>query len=154
MPIVYPKDVALAHGLSKIGFVGRFIDRILMWFLRLHKINTIYDRCVANSDEAHFTSSLLYQFRANYHISPSELKRIPTKGPVVLVSNHALGGLDGIMLIHFLQDVRPDFKLMANFILRKDPSSALLFSPGVTPNAPAAASSSFVTKVNLPVTGA
>ena len=119
MPLVYPKDVAFALGLSKIGFVGRFIAHIVMWFLRLHKINTIYDRCVANSDEAHFTSSLLYQFRANYHISPSELKRIPTKGPVVLVSNHALGGLDGIMLIHLLQEVRPDFKLMANFILER-----------------------------------
>ncbi|MBL19025.1 MAG: glycerol acyltransferase [Flavobacteriaceae bacterium] len=117
MPLVYPKDVALTLGLSKIGFVGRFIARIVMWFLRLHKINSIYDRCVANSDEAHFTSSLLYQFRANYQISPSELKRIPTKGPVVLVSNHALGGLDGIMLIHLLQELRPDFKLMANFIL-------------------------------------
>ena len=119
MPLVYPKDVALALGLSNIGFVGRFIARIVMWFLRLHKINSIYDRCVANSDEAHFTSSLLYQFRANYHISPLELKRIPTKGPVVLVSNHALGGLDGIMLIHLLQEVRPDFKLMANFILER-----------------------------------
>ena len=119
MPLVYPKDVALALGLSNIGFIGRFIARIVMLFLRLHKINSIYDRCVANSDEAHFTSSLLYQFRANYHISPSELKRIPTKGPVVLVSNHALGGLDGIMLIHLLQEVRPDFKLMANFILER-----------------------------------
>ena len=119
MPLVYPKDVALALGLSNIGFIGRFIARIVMWFLRLHKINSIYDRCVANSDEAHFTSSLLYQFRANYHISPLELKRIPTKGPVVLVSNHALGGLDGIMLIHLLQEVRPDFKLMANFILER-----------------------------------
>ena len=119
MPLVYPKDVALALGLSNIGFIGRYIARIVMWFLRLHKINSIYDRCVANSDEAHFTSSLLYQFRANYHISPSELKRIPTKGPVVLVSNHALGGLDGIMLIHLLQEVRPDFKLMANFILER-----------------------------------
>ena len=119
MPLVYPKDVALALGLSNIGFIGRFIARIVMWFLRLHKINSIYDRCVANSDEAHFTSSLLYQFRANYHISPSELERIPTKGPVVLVSNHALGGLDGIMLIHLLQEVRPDFKLMANFILER-----------------------------------
>ena len=119
MPLVYPKDVALALGLSNIGFIRRFIARIVMWFLRLHKINSIYDRCVANSDEAHFTSSLLYQFRANYHISPLELKRIPTKGPVVLVSNHALGGLDGIMLIHLLQEVRPDFKLMANFILER-----------------------------------
>ena len=119
MPLVYPKDVALALGLSNIGFIRRFIARIVMWFLRLHKINSIYDRCVANSDEAHFTSSLLYQFRANYHISPSELKRIPTKGPVVLVPNHALGGLDGIMLIHLLQEVRPDFKLMANFILER-----------------------------------
>ena len=117
MPLVYPKDVALALGLSKIGFLGRSIGSIVMWFLRLHKINTIYDFCVANGDEAHFTSSLLSQFGANYHISPTELKRIPKHGPVVLVSNHPLGGLDGIMLIHFLQDVRPDFKLMANFIL-------------------------------------
>ena len=107
MPLVYPKDVAFALGLSKIGFLGRFIARIVMWFLRLHKINTIYDRCVANSDEAQFTSSLLYQFRANYHISPSELKRIPSKGPVVLVSNHPLGGLMALCLYIYCKIYAP-----------------------------------------------
>jgi hypothetical protein len=35
-----------------MGFIGRLIARIVMSFLCLHKSNPIYDRCVANSDEA------------------------------------------------------------------------------------------------------
>jgi putative hemolysin len=51
-------------------------------------------------------------------VSPSDLERIPETGPVVVVSNHPLGGLDGIMLGDLLRHRRKDTKLMANFLLK------------------------------------
>ena len=119
MSLVHSTDVAAVLGLAKTGFFGRIIGRIVLWFLSLDKINKIYDESIASGDESQFLDALLYRFRIKYHIHLDELKRIPKKGSVVLVSNHPLGGIDGIILMHFLQQVRPDIKLMANFLLER-----------------------------------
>ena len=119
MPLVHSTDVAAVLGLTKTGFFGRIVGRFMLWFLSLDKINKIYDKSLVSGDSAQFLEALLYHFRINYHINPEELKRIPKQGPVVLVSNHPLGGIDGIILMHFLHQLRPDVKLMANFLLER-----------------------------------
>ena len=119
MPLVHSTDVAAVLGLAKTGFFGRIVGHFVLWFLSLDDINKVYDKSLSSGDESQFLEALLYHFRIKYHISPEELKRIPQKGPVVLVSNHPLGGIDGIILMHFLQQVRPDVKLMANFLLER-----------------------------------
>lgn len=119
MPLVYSSDLAAVLGLAKTGAVGRAVGRFVLWLLSLNEINAIYDRSVASGDETQFLEALLYHLKIRYHISPTELKRIPQKGPVVLVSNHPLGGIDGMILMHFLQKIRPDMKLMANFLLER-----------------------------------
>jgi putative hemolysin len=119
MPLIYSKDIAAVLGLTKTGVFGQALGRFLLWLLSLNKINAIYDKSVANGDESQYLDVLLHHLDVNYHISPAELKRIPKKGPVVLVSNHPLGGIDGIILMHFLLQVRPDVKLMANFLLER-----------------------------------
>ena len=119
MPLVHSTDLAAVLGLAKTGLFGRVVGRFILWFLSLDKINTIYDKSITNGDEAQFLEALLHHFGIKYYINFDELKRIPKKGPVVLVSNHPLGGIDGIILMHFLQQVRPDVKLMANFLLER-----------------------------------
>ena len=119
MPLVHSTDVAAVLGLAKTGLFGRIIGCFILWFLSLDEINKIYDKSITNGDEAQFLEALLHHFGIKYHINPDELKRIPKKGPVVLVSNHPLGGIDGIILMHFLQQVRPDVKLMTNFLLER-----------------------------------
>ena len=119
MPLVHSTDVAAVLGLTKTGFFGRIVGRFMLWFLSLDKINKIYDKSLVSGDSAQFLEALLYHFRINYHINPEELKRIPKQGPVVLVSNHPLGGIDGLILMHFLHQLRPDVPLMANFLLAR-----------------------------------
>ena len=119
MPLVYSTDIATVLGLANTGFFGRMVGRLVLWLLRLYKVNAIYEKSLASGDDSQFLTALLYHFKINYHLSPEELKRIPKEGPVVLVSNHPLGGIDGILLMHFLLQVRPDVKLMANFLLER-----------------------------------
>src|SRR5690606_22081056 len=38
-------------------------------------------------------------------------------GPYITISNHPLGGIDGILLLKLLVEHRPDFKIIANFLL-------------------------------------
>ena len=45
-----------------------------------------------------------------------ELERIPKNGPVITVSNHPFGALDGLILIYLVTKVLPDIKVMANVL--------------------------------------
>jgi putative hemolysin len=47
------------------------------------------------------------------------LENIPTTGPLVLISNHPYGILDGLMLGHILDAIRGDFRILANSVFRR-----------------------------------
>lgn len=57
----------------------------------------------------------------------TDLSTIPTSGSLLLVSNHPLGGLEGILLAHLLLKVRPDLKVVTNELLCRVPELAELF---------------------------
>ncbi len=62
-------------------------------------------------------SSLLSVLNVTLVVNDRDLKRIPACGPVVTVSNHPFGLLDGIILDHLVQQVRPDIKVLSNSLL-------------------------------------
>ena len=52
-------------------------------------------------------------------LTKAELKRIPKKGAFIIISNHPLGGVDGLLLLKLALQQRADFKIIANFLLLK-----------------------------------
>lgn len=52
-------------------------------------------------------------------ITGGSLANIPTTGPLVLISNHPYGILDGLMLGHMLDARRGEFRLLANAVFRR-----------------------------------
>src|SRR4030088_3526841 len=51
--------------------------------------------------------NLLSQMHVEYQVSDADLARIPASGPLLVVSNHPFGVLDGIILGFLLQSIRP-----------------------------------------------
>lgn len=64
-----------------------------------------------------FIESILEYFNIDIKIYKNQLTRIPSYGRVVIIANHPLGALDALALLHVIQDVRKDIKVVAsNFV--------------------------------------
>jgi putative hemolysin len=88
------------------------MDRILA----LDQLRDLYSRSKSGSGQ-NFHHNLLRDLQVSCHVEPGDLAHIPTTGPVVAVSNHPFGILEGPLLNTVLPKVRPDFKIMTNQLL-------------------------------------
>lgn len=66
-----------------------------------------------------FWDVLPERFGLNLQITGGSLANIPSFGPLILVSNHPYGILDGLMMGHLLDKARPDFRILANSVFRR-----------------------------------
>ncbi len=60
-------------------------------------------------------------------INDSNLEELPRTGPVLIVANHPLGGLEGVAIAKVISDIRPDLKVLTNELLRRIPELADIF---------------------------
>lgn len=118
MSLVTPKEVAKAIKADKYGFLGTFSGWLLMKVLKISTLNKIYDRNKHLSD-VEFLNAILQEFQIRFEIPEEDLKRLPKEGPYITVSNHPLGGIDGILLLKLMLEKDPNFKIIANFLLHR-----------------------------------
>ena len=118
MSIVTSKEFAKAIKVQKYGLLGTGLAWLLMKVTRLSRINYIYNRNKHKSD-IDFLNGLLYDFQIRFEIPEEDLKRLPKNGAYISVSNHPLGGIDGILLLKLMLGQRKDFKIIANFLLQR-----------------------------------
>jgi putative hemolysin len=95
--------------------------------LHFDQLNALYYKTLLLQDERDFPEKLLDALQVRYEVSPCDLARIPVDGPVVVTANHPFGAIEGIILATVLRSVRPDVKIMANFLLGSIPELRDLF---------------------------
>jgi putative hemolysin len=115
--LVDPEEFAQFTRLRQLGMPR--VAELIMELLKLDKVNAIYDEFSDAPGAVEFADAVLEKLGVEVEISEEELKRIPKTGPFISVSNHPFGGIDGIILIKILAERRPDFKVMANFLLQR-----------------------------------
>ena len=118
MGLVSAKEVAKAIGAEKYGIAGTFAGWILMKVLKISELNDIYDRNKHLSD-LDFLNAILDEFKIKFEIPEEDLKRLPKEGAYITISNHPLGGIDGILLLKMMLEREPNFKIIANFLLHR-----------------------------------
>lgn len=95
--------------------------------LGLTGVNALYAAAVADPLPAGpagvraFCRRLLDGLGVRVCVAAEDLARVPKSGPFVVVANHPFGALDGMVLTAALMDVRPDLKVMANYLLGRVP---------------------------------
>ncbi len=118
MGLVTPKEVAKAINAEKYGVFGTFSGWLLMKVLKISTLNKIYDRNKHLKD-VEFLNAILDEFQINFDIPEEDFKRLPKEGAYITVSNHPLGGIDGILLLKLMLEREPNFKIIANFLLHR-----------------------------------
>ena len=118
MALVTSKEIAQVIGLQKLGFLGTFIGWILLRILRISAINKVYNNN-KNKSDLDFLNGVLDDCDIKFEIPEEDLKRIPKEGPFITISNHPLGGIDGVLLLKLLIEKRSDYKIIANFLLHR-----------------------------------
>ncbi len=118
MSLVSTKDISKVLHLEKTGIIGNFVGWLFLKLTKIDKINQVYDRVKVYEGQSFF-SALFENFGLKVNIPEDDLKRIPKTGAFITVSNHPLGGAEGIILLKILTEIRPDFKITGNFLLTK-----------------------------------
>jgi putative hemolysin len=118
MGLVSAKEVAKVIHLDKYGFLGTFVGWLLMVATKITTINRFYNK---NKElpGPEFLDAILEHYEIDFEIPEEDLKRLPKTGPYITISNHPLGGIDGVLLLKLLSKERPDFKIIANFLLHR-----------------------------------
>ena len=118
MGLVTAKEVAKAINTDKYGVFGTFTGWMLMKILKISTLNDIYDRN-KHLSEVEFLNAILDEFKIKFEIPEEDFKRLPKDGAYITISNHPLGGIDGILLLKLMLEKEPNFKIIANFLLHR-----------------------------------
>jgi len=117
MELITTGDLLKSNKYLRI-FGGEVMARAIFRVLCLDRINEYYSKSYHLSGPE-FLDRIIEMLGITMNVSREDLEKIPDKGNFITVSNHAYGGIDGILLAKILSDVRPDYKLLVNFLLTK-----------------------------------
>ena len=117
--LINKSDIQKALNLK--GPAGSLAASCAMSMMGLNRINRLYPE-FGEFRGREFTKAAMKTFRISADILQEELEYIPKEGPFIIVSNHPFGGWDGIVLYNTVAAIRPDFKIMTNFILSHIPN--------------------------------
>lgn len=70
-----------------------------------------------DANPSQFAHQLLEQLDIRYELSDRDRERIPAKGASLLIGNHPFGFLEGLILLDLLEQIRPDYRIVANSVL-------------------------------------
>ena len=85
----------------------------------LDRLNRLYQDIGQSPADRPYCDRILGTMNIRYQVSPDDLANIPATGPVVVVANHPFGGIEGVILASILRSIRPDAKIMANYLLAR-----------------------------------
>ncbi len=89
---------------------------VLRWICKEKALNRL-EQNIQKVDGFDFVEQVLEQLNFHYSVRDDEKQRIPASGRVVIVANHPIGTLDGLILLKLVRDVRSDVKVVANDVL-------------------------------------
>ncbi|GAL10407.1 putative hemolysin [Vibrio astriarenae] len=102
-------------------------ENVAEWATGLSKLDQLYAQRPVNCSTQEFLRFALESLGISYQIESGQLNSVPKSGATVVIANHPLGGIEGVILAELLLMVRPDVKILANQYLKLVPELSSLF---------------------------
>lgn len=118
MSLVTAKEISKILKIHSLGYFGIFVGWLVLLISRISELNKVYTQHKSKSGLT-FLNSILNAFEIQYDIPEEDLKRIPKTGAFITISNHPLGGIDGILLMKLGIAQRENYKILGNFFLHR-----------------------------------
>lgn len=124
MKIITTNEFAKATKIDKLGVPG--LATLLMEVMKLNDINEVFSKN-EHFEGLEFVDKILETIGVSIDFDEDDLKNIPKNGAFIAIANHPYGGVEGLALVKLLCTVRPEAKVMVNFILKKIPNLSDFF---------------------------
>lgn len=99
----------------------RMLLRPLEVLTGLSRCEAIYRRIDPQSNPGEFMRQALAELNIQGVCRDRDVLKIPASGSCVVIANHPFGMVEGMILAEQLLRIRPDVKIMANFLLNRIP---------------------------------
>ncbi|WP_129717864.1 lysophospholipid acyltransferase family protein [Pedobacter sp. SYP-B3415] len=119
MKIITTQEFAKATKIDKLGVPG--LAALMMEIMKLNDINDVFSKN-QHYEGIEFIDKVLETIGVSISFDEDDLRNIPKTGPFIAIANHPYGGVEGLALVKLLCTVRPEAKVMVNFILKKIPN--------------------------------
>lgn len=119
MKIISKEDFSKAAKIDKVYLPG--LASLLMEVMKINEVNEVFQKA-EHLQGPTFVDKILQIVGITVEFDEADLKHIPREGAFIAIANHPYGGIEGLVLLKLLCMVRPDAKLMANFLLKKIPN--------------------------------
>jgi putative hemolysin len=119
MKIITKEEFSRATKLNKIYMPG--LASILMEVMKINEVNKVFQKA-EHLTGISFIDKILQVIGIKVDFDEKELKNLPKNGAFIAIANHPYGGIEGLILLKIMFMIRPDSKLMANFLLKKIPN--------------------------------
>ncbi|RCH56680.1 hemolysin [Mucilaginibacter hurinus] len=124
MKVITTEEFAKATKLDRLKLPG--LASLLMELMKINQVNELFAQAQPN-EGPDFVDAILKGCGVTIEYDEEDLKNIPANGAFIAIANHPYGGLEGMVLLKILCTVRPDAKIMANFLLKKIPNLSNYF---------------------------
>lgn len=102
-------------------------ENVAEWATGLNQLDKFYAQRPVNADTKTFLRFTLDILGIDYHIAHGSLDSVPKQGATVIVANHPLDCVEGVILAELLLMVRDDIQILANQYLKTVPELDQLF---------------------------
>ncbi|EGU37308.1 putative hemolysin [Vibrio ichthyoenteri ATCC 700023] len=102
-------------------------EHVTEWATGLSQLDKFYAQRPVHCDTETFLRFTLQVLGIDYQVVKGSINQVPTEGATVIVANHPLGCVEGVILAEMLLMIRQDLKILANHYLKTVPELDKLF---------------------------
>lgn len=113
--ITFEDVIKVAPGLEKHPKLVNWAFKLLA----IDKVNYVHGKYCPTLGVEFATRLVKEEYKWKLRVDNYDILQRFKEGPFITVSNHPIGSYDGIILLHLVGSVRPDYKVMVNLILNQ-----------------------------------